>query len=301
MECNVIMDRLITRVYRCGVQPDCSVDIKKMKTLDGDYFWVLENFCGISVNNVTKYGKELTDLEWHGNELHFTDDNSEMLEKKIISVYLGLKQQIEEKYPETLFDLVVSVEAGSRSGNIRLYEVRNGYHYIEPTHENMSGFCEEAVLVDTVNEVKLEKYIPIITEDLKEYRTEIHFTEEREIEIRNPYYDEHIYISWDDEFTLYFSNWHSHYGEDDLHEMIEDIKSFISGNMVTVRAECDGRWICSRLLLSDEKIPVNSKSRLLKFFGLDKNDLLLKEINTYGMLVCVEGWNPEDNKNYTIS
>lgn len=301
MECNFIMERLITRVYRCGVQPDCSVNIKKMKTLDGNYFWVLENFCGIPIDNVTEYGKDLTDLEWRGNELYFTDDSCEMLEKKVISAYLGLKQQIEEKYPETLFDLVVSVDTDSRTGNIRLYEVRDGYHYIEPTHENLSGCSEVAVLVDTVNDVKLEKYIPILTEDLKEYQLEIYYTEEKEIKIRNPYYDEHIYISWDDEFTLYFCNWHSHYYEDDWDELVEDIKGFITGNIVTVRADCNGRWL-GGLLSSPENIPVTSKSKLLKFFYLDKKDYLLqKDIKDYGIVVSVEGWNPENNRNYTVS
>lgn len=278
MECNDIMDRLITRVYKSGIHPDCPANIQKMETLDENAFWVLGNFCGIPVNNVTEYGKELTDLEWHGNELHFSDDSREMLEKKIISAYLGIKQQLEDKYLETVFDLVVSVDTDSLSGNIRLYEVRGGYHYIEPAHENLSGFLLEAILIDTVNDVKLEEYIPALKEELKEYRLEIHLTEDKEIIIMNPYYDCHIYISWDDEFTIYFGNWHAHYYEDGWDELLGDIKGLISGKIVTVREDCNGEWVSS-YISSIEGLPEAS------------------ETHNNVTEVTVEAWNPKFNRN----
>lgn len=98
MEYNFKMQRVLNRVYKAGIRPFCEYVIWKSKTLDGDYFYAIADFCGLNKENITKYGKELTDLEWDGNELFFSNDNIEELEKQVISAYLGIKKQLEETY-----------------------------------------------------------------------------------------------------------------------------------------------------------------------------------------------------------
>ena len=65
MEYNFEMQRILNRVYRAGVQPLCKYTIWKKKTLDGDFFYGISDFCGRNVENILVYGKELTDLEWN--------------------------------------------------------------------------------------------------------------------------------------------------------------------------------------------------------------------------------------------
>lgn len=154
--CNFAMDRLLTRVYRNGVTPFYTQRIWQKKTLDGNPFWGIGSFCGISVDGVIEYGRELTELEWQGNELFFSHENQENLEKEVIAAYLALKKQIEEDFSQWIFDLMVSVDEENHTGCIRFYGIRDGYHYIEPTQENLSGFETEAVLVETLNEALLE-------------------------------------------------------------------------------------------------------------------------------------------------
>lgn len=154
--CNFAMERLLARVYRNGVTPFYTQRIWEKKTLDGNLFWGIGNFCGMPVDGVIEYGRELTELEWQGNELFFSDENQEKLEKEVIAAYLALKKQIEEDFSQWIFDLMVSVDEENHTGCIRFYGLRDGYHYTEPTQENLSGFETEAVLMETLNEAHLE-------------------------------------------------------------------------------------------------------------------------------------------------
>ena len=68
MKYNFLMERILKRVYRNGIEPFCSCQIWKQKTVDGDDFFGIGNFCGMFTENVTEYGKKLTELEWKGIE-----------------------------------------------------------------------------------------------------------------------------------------------------------------------------------------------------------------------------------------
>lgn len=299
MECNSLMERLLTKIYKKGVSPFYNYHIWKKNTLDGNVFWGIGNFCGLDTEEIIKYGKELTDLEWQGNELFFSNTERELLEEEIVAAYLALKKQMEEEFPDTIFDLVVSVERESNTGTIRFYEVRDGYHYIDPTHKNLTGFLQEAILVETVNAIHLEAYIPLLTKRLKGYPVEVHFTKEKEIQIKNRFNEEELYIIWDEEFTMYFGNYHGHYGEERWEELLEDIEGILSGRFVTGRIESSGRWLGS-ILYTCEEIPVTSKDKLLKFLFGNQNDFY-KEVQRNGGVFSIIAWNSKKNQSYLIT
>lgn len=299
MECNFLMNQLLTRVYRKGIEPFCTCRIWEKATLDGDAFWGIGDFCGLDTEHVTQYGKDLTVLEWQGNELFFSDMEQELLEEKIVAAYLALKKQMENEFPNHIFDLVVYVEPESSTGAIRFYEVRDGYHYIEPTHKNLSGFSQEAILVDTVNEIYLEKYISMLHERLKQYSVKTQFTKEKEIQIQNPFCEEHLYIAWDEEFTMYFGAYHGHYSEDEWEELLEDVNRILDGSFVICRIESNGRWLKS-FLGTREEIPVISKSRLLKFLFPNQKEFY-KEVQKNGAVFSITAWNPKENELYLIT
>lgn len=299
MECNFLMERLLTRVYKKGVKPFYNCHIWKKDTLDGNAFWGIGKFGGLDTEEITKYGRELTDLEWQANELFFSNAERERLEEEIVAAYLALKKQMEERFPNTIFDLVVSVEQENNTGIIRFYEVRDGYHYIEPTHKNLSKFLQEAILVETVNVIHLEAYIPLLIKRLKGYPVEVHFTKEKEIQVKNRFSEENLYIVWNEEFTMYFGDYHGHYSEEQWEELLEDIEGILTGRFVTGRIESSGQWLGSFLYVCEE-VPVTSKDKLLKFLFGNKKELY-KEVQKNGGVFSITAWNPKENQSYLIT
>lgn len=298
MKCNFAMDRLITRVYRNGIAPYFSQRIWEKKTLDGNPFWGIGDFCGISVDGVIKYGRELTDLEWEGNELFFSHEERSCLEKEVVAAYLALKKQMEEEFSDWIFDLVVSIDEENHTGHIRFYNIRDGYHYINPEQENLDGFQKEALLVETVNEAHLRNYVPMLTEILKDIPVEIQSVEKSEIRIQDLASESHIDICWDDEeFTMYFDSFHCHYGEEEWDGLVDDVRNIIAGRLVAGRAESDGRWLGS-YLLEPGNIPM-SKSKLLKYlFGRQKE--FYKQVQQNGGTFSVTAWDTKRNRTYLI-
>ncbi len=298
MEYNFKMQKVLNRVYKAGIQPLCEDAVWKKKTLDGDFFYGISNFCGLNTENITPYGKELTDLEWDGNELFFSNDNIEELEKQVIATYLGIKRQLEEKYSATEFDIVVSIHQEEKNGTIRFYAIRDEYHYIEPTHEAVAKFEQEAVLVDTINQLHLEQYIPQLLDMVKDYSCEVAFHGNKELQIVNPYQEEHIYVEWTDEFTMYFSSYHGHFGEEEFEEMLREIECILQGCWVAVTVTCEGRWMGSSLWEKDS-LPLQSSGKLLKqLFTYSKE--LLKEVKQNGCVIELTGWNSVNNKKIVV-
>lgn len=297
--CNFAMERLLTRVYIKGVAPACPERVWQRRTLDGNPFWGIGNFCGISVDGVVQYGKDLTDLEWSGNELFFSQDNQEDLEREVVAAYLALKQQLEEEFSDWVFDLVVLVDEKNHTGNIRLYGIRDGYHYIEPTRENLQRFQGEAVLVETVNEAHLEQYLPCLEERLKAFAVRVETIGKQEIRIRDTRSESYLDICWDEEFTMYFESFHSHYGEESWEELMDDVERILDGRLVATRIESGGRWLGS-CLREPENIPVDSKSRLLKYlFGGQKD--FYKQVQKNGGIFSISAWDVSRNRTYLIT
>lgn len=298
MEYNFKMQRVLNRVYKAGIQPLCEDTVWKKKTLDGDFFYGISDFCGLNTENITQYGKELTDLEWDGNELFFSNDNIEELEKKVIATYLGMKRQLEEEYSSIEFDIVVSIHQEEKTGTIRFYTIRDEYHYIEPTHKNVAKFEQEAVLVDTINQLHLDQYIPQLLDMVKGYSCEFAFHGDKELQIVNPYQEEHIYVEWTDEFTMYFSSYHGHFSEEEFEEMLREIECILQGCWVAVTVTCETRWMGSSLW-EKESLPLQSPGKLLKqLFTYSKG--LLKEVKQKGCVIELTGWNSENNEKIVV-
>ena len=296
--CNFAMDRLLTSVYQKGVTPCDGPKIWEKKTLDGNPFWGIGNFCGLPVDEVTQYGKDLTNLEWEGNELFFSHEDQESLKMEVIASYLALKKQMEEKLLDRVFDLVVSIDEKNHTGTIRFYGIRDRYHYIEPTQENLERFKQEAVLIETVNENHLEKYLPFLSEQLDHTQIEIENVEKNEIRIQSIASESSMDLCWDDEFTLYFADFHCHYGEEEWETLIGDMKKIMTGRLMAGRVESGGRWLGS-YLLEPENIPVTSKSRLLKYlFGGQKD--FYKEVQQNGGIFSITAWDVKKNRTYLI-
>lgn len=292
MEYNFKMQRVLNRVYRAGVSPVCEYKVWEKKTLDGDRFYGIGNFCGIATDNIIQYGKELTRLEWDGNELFFSNESVEELEKQSIAAYLAIKEQLEKDFSQVKFDIVVSIDEEAKTGTIRFYMIREEFHYIEPTHKNLAQFEMEAILVDTVNAIHLKDYIPILVERFAAYNCEIIMSDKKEMQIVNPYCDKHIWVDWNnDEFTMYFSSSHEHYGEDEFEEMVEVIENILSGEFVDIYVTCEERWMQSRITAKNE-IPLDSEANLMKYLFIKE---AYRKVKEKGAVVEVTGWNPKEN------
>lgn len=285
---NFNMERLLARVYRNGVTPYCPQRIWEKRTLDGNPFWGIGNFCGIGTDAVTQYGKELTDLEWQGNELFFPQEEKEQLEQKVAASYLALKKQMEEEYPDVIFDLIVSVDEELHTGTIRFYAVRDGYHYIEPDREYGRRLPEEASLIETVNEIHPEQYLPLLKERLERFPISIQHTGKKEIRIQDMYSESCIDLCWDEEFTMYFDGFHAHYGEEDWEELLDDIEQIVTGKLAAGRIESGGRWLGSCLLETEGLSAMSDKQLLQRFFGTQK--CFYHEVKQNGGEVTITEW-----------
>jgi len=293
------MDRLLTRVYLKGVKPYWPENIWERRTMDGNPFWGIGSFCGLPVDSVIQYGRELTELEWDGNELFFSDEDEEALEHEVAAAYLALKEQMETEFPDQEFDLVVSVDEENHTGTIRFYGIRDGYHFMEPSREFVRRFENEAILIETVNEAHLETYLPFLEERLKPFDVRMESVGKNELRIQDTCSECSLELCWDEEFTLYFGSFHSHYGEEDWEELLEDIVKILSGTLVSVRIDCEGRWMLSSLMKPDE-IPLQSRLRFLRyFFGRQKD--FYKRVKEKGGILSITAWGEEKDREYRIA
>lgn len=291
MEYNFKMQRILNKFYKQEMPAATSHPIWKKHTLDGNAFYGLGNFCGIKTADVIEYGRELTDLEWNGNELDFHNDCFHTLITDTLSAYLSIKKQLENQYCDTVFDIVVSIDESSCRSNIRFYAVRNDYHYIEPTHENVIKFEMEAILIDTINRVCLTDYIPILTERFGRYADIMKPSDKQELQITNPYGDNHIFITWDEEFTMYFSDFHSHYEEASFEELVYDVEHILQEDWVCVTVHCEARWLLSSIG-AKETFPLDSNNKLIQHL-FSHNKEARKELKAKGGNIQLINWNPE--------
>ena len=105
MICNFQMERLLASRHPEDVGPDYQYQVWTAKTVDGNPFWGAGNFCGLDTGHVIRYGRELTDLEWDGNELYVSGEDAP---GQAFAIYRSIKMQLQEKFPDTEFDLMVS-------------------------------------------------------------------------------------------------------------------------------------------------------------------------------------------------
>ncbi|MBQ8287491.1 MAG: hypothetical protein IJX76_01820 [Clostridia bacterium] len=156
MICNASMYRLLCDYPAISTPMMAAYRICKRRNVAGAPYWRVADFCGMDAAAVLSADADLTALEWDGNEvmLDMADSIPVLLNAGLLLLYQW-KEQMTRDFPETPFDILVSVDEGkdgvSPSVTLRFYAVRGGMHYVEPTQEAMDGFAQP-VLIQQVNQ-----------------------------------------------------------------------------------------------------------------------------------------------------
>ena len=144
---------------------------------------------------------------------------------------------------------------------------------------------------------------------LKDYTFDIHSNydegqDDVELEyitfiLKNPAGEE-LTIDLDEEFTLSFGGWHTHYmaTEEDYECLKNDIMSFLNNKLASVTFTVNGKWIGS----STTDNPIVNKEKAIEktydVFGYD--NFFLKKINRSGVKLECNFWNPEMDTNIIL-
>lgn len=137
---------------------------------------------------------------------------------------------------------------------------------------------------------------------LKDYTFDIHSNydegqDDVELEyitfiLKNPAGEE-LTIDLDEEFTLSFGGWHTHYmaREEDYECLKNDVMSFLNNNLASVTFTINGKWIGG----STTDMPITSKEQAVTItydvFGYD--NYFMKKIKRNGVKLEFHFWNPE--------
>lgn len=151
---NSKMKLLLANLDVNSINPSIDYLITEHKNKFYEPYWFVNNSCGQSFVQILKSGEDLTDLEWDENEIYINlSYNINDLLKEAVSVYNSLKLQIINACNDSHFDIVISVDKGSKgvspSATVRLYAIRNNYHIIQPNTEDVEEFCQP-VMIDMI-------------------------------------------------------------------------------------------------------------------------------------------------------
>lgn len=297
MECNFLMERLLMGLHMNEIEPTGKPQVWMARNLDGDPFWCAGDFCGLDTSRVIRYGRELTDLEWDGNELFAC---GEQAPEQAAAIYCSLKMQLQQNYPDTEFDLMMSVGSDRQSAVVRFWAVRDGYHYIDGSRENLERFKDEAVLFETVNRVQIKQEADRFIASFSNCSVEVcRRPDQIAVILKNPKAGEDLTVYFEDEMTMVFSRYHAHYPYGEERELREDIDGILSGDYAASCIESSGRWLGSGLAVPEE-IPVDSRKKLLKYlFGGDRGRF--REVKENGGCYSLTFWDPEQNRRYRIT
>jgi hypothetical protein len=160
------MEALLNQLSFNKLPSVVSISIWEKKNNIGESFWGVSNFRGcIGKKPTSIQGKNLTDLEWNGNEININrweikedinDKTYIILDvlNEAISLVLDWKLQLEKEYANINFDIVLSVDEGDEdilpSVTVRFYAVRDYYHYISSDFDNLESFSQP-ILIQQVN------------------------------------------------------------------------------------------------------------------------------------------------------
>lgn len=166
MDFNRKMEALLKQISLNKLPSVVSVPIWEKKNNIGESFWGVSNFCGcIGKKPTSIQGKNLTDLEWDGNEININrweikedinDATYIILDvlSEALSLVLDWKLQLEKGYANINFDIVLTVDEGDEdilpSVTVRFYAVRDCYHYILSDFDNLESFSQP-ILIQQVN------------------------------------------------------------------------------------------------------------------------------------------------------
>lgn len=138
MLCNHQMKKILNEMHCTGDETSAmhkNLIVKKFNLSGEDYYCLRKGFCLPDVKKVEFSGRELSDFEWEGNEMHLPMDNSmEELMKTALEAVGQLKRQMRNEFSDCSFDIFASLDLGDEeiepSVNIWFYKVREGFHII---------------------------------------------------------------------------------------------------------------------------------------------------------------------------
>ncbi len=153
MICNASMHHLLDSRPAISTPMMTGYRICQRQTEAGSPYWMLTD---VSSPDSLLPSADLTALEWDGNEvmLDMADSIPVLLNAGLL-LLIRWKEQCEQDFSETPFDIVLSVDEGNDgvppSVTLRFCAVRDGVHYVEPTQESMERFVQP-ILMETVNQ-----------------------------------------------------------------------------------------------------------------------------------------------------
>lgn len=152
---NKQMKKILEGIDINNIQHQNGYSIWKKLNSDGEAFWGVGNFCGLS-DEIIESNCNLTDLEWDGNEVYICNsDNIAELVINALKIVTAWKVQMEKEYMDIPFDIFLSIDNGdediSPSATLRFYAVRDGEHYIIPAQDELDRF-EQPVLIEQINQ-----------------------------------------------------------------------------------------------------------------------------------------------------
>lgn len=152
-------------------------------------------------------------------------------------------------------------------------------------------------------------------DDLLAFLTEFHFPvsvhignepeyehlgpESIEIEVVNPKNGENLYLLLEDEFTLSFANWHTHYfaGESEYSSLKADVKEILENKKGSLSVFSASRWLGSSL--TDTRFDYRLDERGLMKQAVSQQEFL-DEIGRIGGKVVVTYWEPVFSYSFDI-
>lgn len=156
---NTLMNELLPLVEYPSSRPDESLPIWKRLDLRGEPFWGVDAcWTKSAIVACDKENADLTEMEWHCNEVYLNvkTDLADLLCRSL-AIIAAWKRQMESYWPETPFDILLSVDDGEdcdtdledpASATLRFWAVRGGEHFITP---NAALSSLQPVLMEQVN------------------------------------------------------------------------------------------------------------------------------------------------------
>lgn len=110
---------------------------------------------------------------------------------------------------------------------------------------------------------------------------------------------EELFIDFEDEFTLSFRQWHTHYFAEnyDYKRMIRDMEAILHNNAHTVIIYCKDEWMGSILIHGK----IKSKEAVIKeITDLLREPEFLQKLNRNGAEVYFQFWNSDFNRELSL-
>lgn len=166
MDFNRKMEALLKQISLNDLPSVVSLPIWEKKNNIGESYWGVSNFCGcVGKKPTCIHGKNLSDLEWDGNEININrwevkedikDTTYIILDvlSEALTLVLDWTLQLEKGYANINFDIVLNVDEGNEdilpSVTVRFYAVRDYYHYISSDFKNLESISQP-ILIQQVN------------------------------------------------------------------------------------------------------------------------------------------------------